>query len=311
MQKVEGSNPFIRLKPSGVRDPAAFFFRGLRSMSARGLEDGGRDPPLLAATPSTQKMWSVEAVRRVFRSTAAKYVGIFAVLALVAAIVPGASKGSVSSQANAKRASFKDVVVSLSGRIGPINGRYLRIERSTEAAVVKAEKRKPNWRGKEMGRGGPVARALEYKVRIAGSKKTCTRYYSFPFSTHRLSDFESNCRYLRTSRGIRVGMVGRKRGGVDGTEGRVRTSLWSRVHDRGICDHRAARQEMAGRLDEATRFFQRGSLRSRHEDPPVRRTLHLVGNLRSGCDFVTFDFGLSLRLSVLPMAFDQRRRGVA
>jgi len=24
MQKVEGSNPFIRLKPSGVRGPAAF-----------------------------------------------------------------------------------------------------------------------------------------------------------------------------------------------------------------------------------------------------------------------------------------------
>ncbi len=270
MQKVEGSNPFIRLKPSGVRDPAAFFFRGLRSMSARGLEDGGRDPSFLAATPSTQKMWSVEAVRRVFRSTAAKYVGIFAVLALVAAIVPGASKGSVSSQANAKRASFTDVVVSLSGRIGPINGRYLRIERSTEAAVVKAEKRKPNWRGKEMGRGGPVARALEYKVRIAGSKKTCMRYYSFPFSTHRLSDFESNCRYLRTSRGIRVGMSAAKTEGLAG-----RKAEYEPHFGRACMIEGYAITEQRGRRWLAVWMKPLGSFSEVHYGPVVK--IHLYG----------------------------------
>jgi hypothetical protein len=170
----------------------------------------------LTATPSTQRMWSVKSVRRAFRSSAARYVGILAVLTLVVAVVPSASKGSVSSQASAKRASFKDVVVSPSGRIGPINGRYLVMGRSTEANVKKAEKRKPDWRGKDMGRGGPVAWHLTYRLRIAGSKTTCTREYDFPFSTHRLSDFESACRYLKTARGIRVGMSAAKAEGLAG-----------------------------------------------------------------------------------------------
>jgi hypothetical protein len=148
----------------------------------------------------------VKSVRRTLGSTTAKYVGIVVALALVVAIVPGASKGSVSSQANAKRASFTDVVVSPSGRIGPINGRHLMVGRSTEADVIKAEKRKPNTRSKVMGRAGVVGRNLEYQMRIAGSKTTCTREYDFPRSAGRLNDFESNCRYLRTSRGIRVGM---------------------------------------------------------------------------------------------------------
>ena len=72
--------------------------------------------------------------------------------------------------------------------------------------MVKAEKRKPNSRLKDMGRGGPIAWHLTYRLRVAGSKTICTREYDFPFSTHRLSDFESNCRYLKTARGIRVGM---------------------------------------------------------------------------------------------------------
>ncbi len=137
-------------------------------------------------------------------------------LALVVAIVPGASKGSVSSQVNAKRVSFTDVVVSPSGRIGPINGHYLVMGRANEAAVVKAEKRKPDSRLKDMGRSGPVAWSLTYRLRIGGSKKTCTRVYDFPFSTRRLSDFESNCRYLKTARGIRVGMSAVRAEGLAG-----------------------------------------------------------------------------------------------
>ena len=135
-----------------------------------------------------------------------RYGGIVVALTLAVAIVPGASKGSVTSQANARRAAFKDVVVSPSGRIGPINGRYLRMNRATQANVIKAEKRKPDWKGKVAGRSGMVATAFEYRMRISGSKKVCTRSYQFPFGTRKLSDFESDCRYLRTSAGIRVGM---------------------------------------------------------------------------------------------------------
>jgi len=152
----------------------------------------------------------MRAVRYASRPIPIRLVAILALLALVAAILPGGSRGSRSSQANARRATFTDVVVSPSGRIGPINSRYLQMNRSTEANVIKAEKRKPNWKGKVAGRGGPVATVLEYRMRIAGSKTVCTRSYQFPFSTRKLSDFESNCRYLRTSRGIRVGMSAAK-----------------------------------------------------------------------------------------------------
>jgi hypothetical protein len=152
----------------------------------------------------------VNSVCGAFRSPATRYGGIVVALALAVAIVPGASRGSTSSQANARRAAFKDVVVSPSGRIGPINGRYLRMNRATQANVIKAEKRKPDWKGKVAGRSGMVATAFEYRMRISGSKKVCTRSYQFPFSTRKLSDFESNCRYLRTSNGIRVGMSAAK-----------------------------------------------------------------------------------------------------
>lgn len=135
-----------------------------------------------------------------------RYGGIVVALTLAVAIVPGASKGSVTSQANTRRAAFKDVIVSPSGRIGPINGRYLRMNRATQANVIKAEKRKPDWKGKVAGRSGMVATAFEYRMRISGSKKVCTRSYQFPFGTRKLSDSESDCRYPRTSVGIRVGM---------------------------------------------------------------------------------------------------------
>ncbi len=147
---------------------------------------------------------------------AVRRIGIAGALAIALAIAPGTTAGSVSSQSNAEHASFADVVVSPSGRIGPINGRYLRMGVSNEAAVVKAEKRKPNARSKIAGRSGTVGIDLEYRLRIGGSKKTCTRTYDFASSTHRLSDFESNCRYLRTDRGIRIDMSAAKAEGLAG-----------------------------------------------------------------------------------------------
>jgi hypothetical protein len=61
-----------------------------------------------------------------------------------------------------------------------------------------------------------VAWGLEYDMRIAGSKKNCERDYKFSFVDHRLSDFSSNCSYLKTTRGIRVGMAAMKAEGLAG-----------------------------------------------------------------------------------------------
>jgi hypothetical protein len=74
------------------------------------------------------------------------------------------------------------------------------------AAVIKAEKRKPDVKSKVAGRNGSIGWDFEYRLHVGGSSKICTRTYDFPLSTNRLSDFESNCRYAKTSSGIRVGM---------------------------------------------------------------------------------------------------------
>lgn len=162
---------------------------------------------MLLTIPTPPKEYEVvKSVRGALRFNTVRYGGIVVALALAVAIVPGASMGSVSSQASAQRAAFKDVVVSASGRIGPVNGRYLRMNRATQANVIKAEKRKPDWKGKVAGRGGTVGTVFEYRMRIGGSKAVCTRSYSFAKSTRKLSDFESNCRYLRTSDGIQIGL---------------------------------------------------------------------------------------------------------
>jgi hypothetical protein len=100
------------------------------------------------------------------------------------------------------------VVVSESGKIGPIYGHTLHIGRSTASDIQRAEGRKPSTSSGLMGRMGPAGQILTY--RIGKGKSACKREYGFSTGSNRLASFESTCSDTRTATGTKFGMSPRQ-----------------------------------------------------------------------------------------------------
>ena len=135
-------------------------------------------------------------------------VTIAAAVALVlCGVAVAAASGLPHAQPNATAAGG-GVVVAESGRIGPIYGHTLFIDRSTANDVRRAEGRGPTTNMGVMGRTGVAGRLLTY--RIGKGKSACTREYSFSSRSPRLASFESTCRDTQTATGTRFGMSPRQ-----------------------------------------------------------------------------------------------------
>lgn len=138
-------------------------------------------------------------------------------------------RASKSVRARAARtaapAGFEDVVLSTNGRIGPIDGHRFWIGRTTEKQVRRVEGRPDDVAKVVSGSGGIAGRELTYPLR--NGKRKCYRVYDFTSKRGKtLQDFRSNCRFLKTRKGTRVGMTFSRAEANEGRKGEYSPAPW-------------------------------------------------------------------------------------
>lgn len=151
----------------------------------------------------------------------------------VQAASTGARAAGAAVMWTAATAGFEDVVLSTNGRIGPVDGHRFRIGRTTEKQVRRVEGRPDDVAKVVSGSGGIAGRELTYALR--NGKRKCYRVYDFTSKRGKtLQDFRSNCRFLKTRKGTRVGMTFSRAEANEGRKGEYSPPPWASDKCAGI-----------------------------------------------------------------------------